>query len=113
VSGAQIERRRFGRRDVCKCAEILLPDGERIRCIVVNISEGGALLNRLDDRNLPDFFELVIPTDDVVTSCRVAHRTNGKIGVEYVSLPRRASRVLTDPNRDERMAALRARLSGK
>jgi hypothetical protein len=55
----------------------------------------------------------VIPTDDVVTSCRVAHRTNGKIGVEYVSLPRRASRVLADPNRDERMAALRARLSGK
>lgn len=108
-----IERRRFGRRDVCKPAVILLADGERHRCMIANISEGGALLNPLEVRDFPDRFELVIPSDDVVVSCRVAHRTAGKIGVEYISLPRRASRVLADPNRDERIAALKARFGIK
>lgn len=108
MNPAQIERRRFGRRDVCKSAVILPPGGKSVPCVVVNMSDGGALLNRLDDVDVPDIFELVIPTDDVVTACRVAHRTGGKIGVEYISLPRRASRVLLDPNRDGRTAALKA-----
>ncbi len=72
------------------------------------MSDGGALLDHFDAIDVPDLFELVIPADDVVMACRVAHRTGGKIGVQYISLPRRASRVLLDPNRDGRMATLKA-----
>ena len=86
-----IERRRLGRRGVCKPATITLPSGASLRATVVNLSEGGALIAGLDGVVDADRLELIIPADDIRIACRVAHQTAGKIGVEFIALPVRAS----------------------
>ena len=96
-------------------AIIVLPSGERRNCLIVNISEGGALLSssNLAEEEIPDRFDLIIPADDAFVACRVAHMAAGRIGVEYVSLSRRASRILVEPNRNERISAIKANLRQK
>lgn len=89
--GGLSERRRFGRRDTCLEAMIVTGGGETRRCLVVNRSQGGAALRILDAGEVPDRFLLAIVGEDTIAPCRVAHRTDGRIGVEFISLSQRAS----------------------
>jgi hypothetical protein len=90
--GRPAERRKFGRRDTFKPAMIVLKSGESLPCVVVNESVEGAAL-KIDALVCPDEqFDLVIPDDDIRVACRVANRTSDRIGVQYISLPCRASR---------------------
>lgn len=89
--GGQKDRRRFGRRDTCQRAMILTEDGVSLPCTIVNIGDGGAALRMSGECEAPDNFYLVIQAEDVIVPCRVAHRTDGKVGVAYMGMPRRAS----------------------
>lgn len=87
------ERRRFGRRTTFKSARILAEGLLPLDCMLVDISDGGAGLRISDDPSLPPTFELFIEADDIIVLCRVAYRTAGKVGVEFLRSPRRASRL--------------------
>ncbi len=88
-------RRSFGRRKVCKQAAIIGEDRLRLECTVVDQSEAGAGLRVSDMSAVPEMFNLWIECEDWVVLCRVAHRTNGIVGVRYLRAPRRASRIGT------------------
>lgn len=96
---AAVERRKFGRRVVCKPAAILLEERGPLRCAIVEFSAGGALLTLFEDLDLPERFDLLIRDDEVVVHCRLAHCLAGRCGVEFVSLPRRARRFMADSGR--------------
>ncbi len=94
-TGSQSERRAFGRRNAFKPAYIRWNETETLDCIVTNESESGALLAFRDIPNTPDHFDLIINEDDKLIACRIAFQSDTNMGIEFVSLPRRASR----PNR--------------
>jgi hypothetical protein len=82
-------RRAFGRRNCLKSGRIVLTSGCEIPCLIVNISEGGALLQLKGGACDHDAFSLILEEDNIIVLCEVAHRTNGRIGVRYVRMPRR------------------------
>ncbi len=88
-------RRSFGRRRVCKQAAIMGENRLRLECTVVDQSEAGAGLRVSDVGAVPELFNLWIECEDWVVLCRVAHRTNSVVGVQYLRAPRRASRIGT------------------
>lgn len=91
-----VDRRSFGRRNTFKSATILTSSGDKALCVVVNISAGGALLRLRSEPSCLDTFELHIEEDDILVLCRVVHRTDGNVGVQFIRSPRRASRVCKD-----------------
>lgn len=112
ASGAVVDnRRRFGRRVTFKPAKIVLASGQSISCAVINVSEGGALIQLRGAECNEMEFQLLIMEDDMLVACRVAHRADGNIGVCYTRLPRRASRVGT--SQSERARALAWRVLGQ
>lgn len=90
-----VDRRRFGRRETFKAARIVVPVLPPVRCFVVNLSTGGALLQLKEDEVVRDEFKLIIEDDDIIVSCAVVHRSDARIGVRFTSSPRRASRLGT------------------
>ena len=100
------ERRAFGRRNTFKQAVIQWSDMQPLECIVTNESEIGALLTFRETPTVPDRFDLILVDEDKLFASRVVYQTDNKVGVEFVSLPRRASR----PNRhsDHRSEAMNA-----
>lgn len=100
------DRRRFGRRETFKAAEILLDDGRRCAAVVLDISEGGALLKVQGDLPQEEHFSLLIPEDDFIVYCRSAHRSGEKMGVEFIRSPRRASRINSHGSQRGRMLAM-------
>jgi hypothetical protein len=91
-----VDRRGFGRRNTFKSATILTTIGDTAQCVVVNLSVGGALLRLRSNLGSLDTFELHIEEDDILVLCRVVHRTDGNVGVQFIRSPRRASRVCQD-----------------
>lgn len=76
------DRRRYPRMRVLKSGKIIV--GEKslaIPCIVRNVSVYGACLQIDNQYGIPDAFTIVI--DDVRHPCRVAWRSNPKMGVSY------------------------------
>lgn len=96
-----VDRRSFGRRNTFKSATILTPTGDKVHCVVVNLSAGGALLRLRSELSSLETFELHIEVDDILVLCRVIHHTDGNVGVQFMRSPRRASRVCKD--RSDRM----------
>ena len=99
-------RRAFGRRDTFKPCVIQWQDHETIECNMTNQSENGALLSFRVAPTTPENFNLIIREEDLLMTCRVAFRSDNTIGVEFVSLPRRASRTMRRSN--QHRDALRA-----
>jgi hypothetical protein len=85
------ERRKFGRRVVAKPSTIVLQNGERIKSLVVDISEGGARIRTASPASLTKFFKLEIPEDDFVVDCEVVHVQSDAVGVKYTASPKRLS----------------------
>lgn len=85
------ERRRFGRRQICKKAFLLLNGGAPVAALVVDISLGGARIQTELAGSLQDVFNLVIPDDDVIYDCQIVHRQQTSVGVEFTRLPRKWS----------------------
>lgn len=105
------DRRRFDRWITVKNAFIIPGRGESMRCITANWGAGGALLEMENSGNgCPgEAFRLLIGDDDMLISCAVAHRTDGKIGVRFVGAAMRASRfgILSDPRAHRRTPGLK------
>ena len=87
------DRRKFGRRTVCKPAKIVCAVGDVLVGVVVDLSDQGAGLEMSTDAQLPEQFELLIQVDDTITLCRLAYQTGKRAGVEFLRSPRKASRA--------------------
>jgi hypothetical protein len=88
-----MEQRQFGRRTTWKSARIISTDGTFANCTIVDASNGGARL-QLRGREPSQEFTLLIPDDDIAVRCVVIHRDKDQIGVKYLAMPQRLSRLL-------------------
>jgi len=81
------ERRRWPRHAVVQTAW-LQSEHDRIPivCVLWNVSHGGAMLALSSPHTLPDIVQIALSRDDKIgTTCRVAWRGDGQIGVEFVA----------------------------
>jgi len=77
------DRRQFGRRPSRADAYMVVDGRPPSPCILLNFSEHGALL-RFEDSVLPPAnFRLVIADQRIDVACRVRHRTQEGIGVQF------------------------------
>jgi len=84
--------RRQSRRWTSLAKALIIPGrGQSIDCVTVNWGEGGALLE-VNGHDPLDTFNLLIGDRDLLVSCAVAHRSQTKIGVQFVGNLMRASR---------------------
>ena len=84
--GPDADRRSEARHRVLKSARIAF-NGRRssINCTVRNLSETGAGLDVSSSVGIPSEFELIIDADKFARSCRIAWRTDRKLGVEFLT----------------------------
>lgn len=52
-------------------------------CVIRNISATGACVEVVNQKSIPDEFELVITQDNAVRRCRVVWRAGNRIGVQF------------------------------
>lgn len=68
-------------------------DGTSADCMVVELSDGGARL-QLRGPAPSGEFTLLIPGDDLAVRCAVIHHDKDHVGVRYLAMPQRLSRLL-------------------
>jgi hypothetical protein len=82
---AGLQRRQFGRRDTSRSAVATLPGRPPVACTVLNLSEGGALIQfgsaAVPDRN----FRLVLDDAPFTLICEVRHQNADRIGVRFLN----------------------------
>ncbi len=82
---AGLQRRQFGRRDTSRSAVATLPGRPPVACTVLNLSEGGALIQfgsaAVPDRN----FRLVLDDAPFTLICEIRHQNADRIGVRFLS----------------------------
>jgi hypothetical protein len=80
------ERRRVSRHRTLKSGKIVVQSGRRVvDCTVRNLSTHGALLVVTSLAGIPEQFDLVLETSGVHHLCRVAWRSEDRLGVEFAS----------------------------
>lgn len=92
---------RWAKRKPTKLNGLILAEGHStaLPCIVVDSSSTGAQIHLTTGRggtpatNLPDRFRLQIPFERIELDCRIAWRTEKKIGVRYASPARALAKV--------------------
>lgn len=77
------DRREFGRRKADVIAWINVRGEPARRCTVLNVSEGGALIEFTGTDRLPDRFNLTLDSG-LKLECDVRHRRGSTVGVEFV-----------------------------
>jgi hypothetical protein len=77
-----VETRAAPRYRVTKPAHIVYR-GEKIACVVRDLSITGAALEVSDPTLIPAEFTLVVPEDGLKLSCRVVRRIDFRIGVAF------------------------------
>jgi hypothetical protein len=78
------ERRKFQRTNVQKAAKIVAARCQQlIGCTVLNLSIGGAVIIVANAADVPNEFELTFDAARTMRLCRVAWRTEHKIGVAF------------------------------
>jgi hypothetical protein len=80
--GLMVETRVAPRFRVTKPAKID-HGGDKIDCVVRDISATGAAIEISDVVRIPDYFVLSIPEDRLKLSCHVVWRTQYRIGVAF------------------------------
>jgi hypothetical protein len=79
------ERRRFERTKVLKAAKIIFAHCEPlIDCVVFDLSIGGAGIKIKNAAEIPDEFELTFDAARTLRACRVAWRSESRVGVAFV-----------------------------
>lgn len=71
----------------CVPAAIKLLNSARAGCNVIGMSEVGATISVSDDQALPVLFELYIGPAGIMQQCRLIHRADGIVVVEFVQCP--------------------------
>ncbi len=78
------EQRLAGRTDCFSAGHIVVADtGRRLRCLVWNMSDTGALLEAGDEDAVPETFTLLTAIDQTSRRCRVVRRTGARFGVVF------------------------------
>jgi hypothetical protein len=77
------ERRDFGRRPTNDHAIVRIPGRPTLRCVIKNISDGGALLDFGSEVWLPYNFQLVWETTGREEACEIKHRNGPFVGVFF------------------------------
>lgn len=78
------EKRLSGRTDCFSAGHILDDDsGRRLRCLVWNMSDTGALLEAGEEDAVPEAFTLLIAIDQTSRRCAVVRRTGARFGVIF------------------------------
>ena len=81
---AGIERRSFGRRQTNDHAIVRVPGRPAIRCVIKNVSEGGALLEFDAPVSwLPFSFQLAWETGARREDCEIKHHNGNRVGVAF------------------------------
>ena len=81
-----INRRRHVRRTLDAAGVIQWPDGgSDVRCILEDISLGGARLRLEGPADLPRFFLLIVPTEQIDRACTVAWKDGERVGVRFLA----------------------------
>jgi hypothetical protein len=79
------KRRRFERTKVLKAAKIIFGHCEPlIDCVVFDLSTGGACIQVANPAAIPDEVELTFDAARTLRACRVAWRSESRIGVAFV-----------------------------
>jgi hypothetical protein len=78
----RLERRLAPRRNTHIEAEVAFDGGQRLPCIVKNVSETGAMLEMQGIGKVPNTFSLLV-AGHRPQLCRVVWRTLKQMGVEY------------------------------
>ena len=76
------EHRAMPRHPIVKAGTIEF-DGGVVTCVVSDLSSNGAGLDVVSSAGIPDHFTLVLRTDSLHFSCRVAWREDARIGVVF------------------------------
>lgn len=76
-----VERRQFGRRQVVLDGHVHVPLRPPLACRMLNVSQGGALLEIDRYEWVPARFRVVVGNFE--TDCIVRHRDHKHIGVEF------------------------------
>jgi hypothetical protein len=80
------DRRKLDRAPLGIQGSLLRPDGTPVRlCTIEDISAEGARVSVLRPEDLPDTVMLVLPTQSTGRECKIAWRSSGEIGVEFVT----------------------------
>lgn len=77
-----VETRAATRYRVMKPAQIE-HGGERLTCVLRDLSLTGASLEVTDPAGIPANFILIVPEDGLTLSCRIVRRTAFRIGVAF------------------------------
>ena len=79
-----LERRKHQRRRTLKAGEIILNDrASLIACTIRNISAGGACLELGPSIQIPNIFDLNIPSSNLLKPCQIAWRSVDRVGVAF------------------------------
>lgn len=81
------ERRSERRTRVLLSANILLPGGDRISCMIRDLTEGGARLHVPSSKTIPRHFALIVDADGRHFQCETRHSAGPAIHVQFVSSP--------------------------
>ncbi|MEQ1710027.1 MAG: PilZ domain-containing protein [Hyphomicrobium sp.] len=76
------DQREFGRRRVTVAAKVRLDDQTTLDCMVLNVSEGGALIEMGAPVELPQRFMLCID-GGMALACEARYRSGSRLGVEF------------------------------
>ena len=79
------DRRSMPRREVSIPAKVGFRSGPPVHCIVRNISPMGAMLEFIDEQNVPPTFRIVIDSEMFAADCEVRHVKGRNVGVLFTS----------------------------
>ena len=79
------DRRQHRRRQTFMPGTVTVAGRTTLRCVIRNISDGGALIVLEQPQILPYGFLLEIDGQDDVYNCEIRHHHGVKIGVEFVT----------------------------
>ncbi|MCJ2071299.1 pilus assembly protein PilZ [Methylobacterium sp. J-030] len=78
------EKRLSGRTDCFSAGHIVIADSDRrLRCLVWNMSDTGALLEAGEEDAVPETFTLLTAIDQTFRRCMVVRRTGARFGVVF------------------------------
>jgi hypothetical protein len=78
-----VERRAFGRRETQEHAVVRIAGRPPLRCVIRNISDGGALLDFGQDVWVPVQFRLIWEGTAREELCDIKHQNGPRIGVSF------------------------------
>lgn len=81
--GLQHEQRKFGRRAVALHAVIEVQGRSHAGCVIRNVSDGGALIELIDKKEMPRDFGLRLGNSNSLIECQIVHANGNSFGIVF------------------------------